>query len=258
MEIKPRRGGGSRAAAGFGAGQMPRQSSRRAAAAGVAAAVRAYGGGMDPNSGPAHSPSPSHQQQPGTAAPSAGGTSGKGGGSRRAGSSGRNSRAAESEDDEFWDDVSDEESDEGLTAWGDWNEEDDGACFGGTVLGGDYAQNDYSSLALKPDHYNRPLWVCSDGRIFLETYSPIYKQVGSALAHELDPLVADTVVLCLTLAHGCGAGQSAFPCMTGRCCIGLTFPVACMCACCVRCRPMTSSLPLLSPSVGLSPSTSMC
>lgn len=177
LEVKPRRGGGSRAAAGFSGGQMPRQSSRRAAA------VRAHGSGMDVHSGQAHSPSPSYQQQPWEAVPSAGVASGKGGGRRRAGSSGRNSRAAESEDDEFWDDVSDEESDEGLTAWGDGDEEDEGACFGGTVLGGGYAQNDYSSLALKPDHYNRPLWVCSDGRIFLETYSPIYKQVGSALAH---------------------------------------------------------------------------
>jgi hypothetical protein len=182
-EVKHRRGAGGRAAAGFSAGQVPRQSSRRAAAAGVAAAVRAYGGGMDPHSGQAHSPSPSYQQQPWEAAPSAGATSGKGGGRRCAGSKGRNSRAAESEDDEFWDDLSDEESDEGLTAWGDGDEEDEGACFGGTVLGGGYAQNDYSSLALKPDHYNRPLWVCSDGRIFLETYSPIYKQVCSALAH---------------------------------------------------------------------------
>jgi hypothetical protein len=42
---------------------------------------------------------------------------------------------------------------------------------------GDYKNNDYSSLNLKGDHFNRPLWVCSDGRIFLETYSPIYKQV---------------------------------------------------------------------------------
>lgn len=75
-----------------------------------------------------------------------------------------------------------EESDEGLTAWGGGtggvdDEDEDGACFGRTVLG-DYRDKDYSNLALKPDHYNRPLWVCSDGRIFLETYSPIYKQVG--------------------------------------------------------------------------------
>jgi hypothetical protein len=72
----------------------------------------------------------------------------------------------------------DEESEDGTAYDRGEDEEDDGACFGGTVLGGGYAQNDYSTLALKPDHYNRPLWVCSDGRLFLETYSPIYKQVG--------------------------------------------------------------------------------
>jgi hypothetical protein len=49
--------------------------------------------------------------------------------------------------------------------------------FGGVTLGGGYTSTDFTSLALKPDHYNRPLWVCSDGRVFLETYSPIYKQV---------------------------------------------------------------------------------
>jgi len=38
--------------------------------------------------------------------------------------------------------------------------------------------HDFSSLELKADHTNRPLWVCPDGGIFLETYSPIYKQVG--------------------------------------------------------------------------------
>ena len=31
-------------------------------------------------------------------------------------------------------------------------------------------------MELKIDHYNRPLWVCSDGRIFLETYFALYKQ----------------------------------------------------------------------------------
>uniref|UniRef100_A0A0D3CT86 DNA 3'-5' helicase n=1 Tax=Brassica oleracea var. oleracea TaxID=109376 RepID=A0A0D3CT86_BRAOL len=35
---------------------------------------------------------------------------------------------------------------------------------------------DFSKLELKPDHVNRPLWACADGRIFLETYSPLYKQ----------------------------------------------------------------------------------
>ena len=37
-------------------------------------------------------------------------------------------------------------------------------------------KRDFSKLELKPDHYNRPLWVCSDGQIFLETFSALYKQ----------------------------------------------------------------------------------
>jgi DNA excision repair protein ERCC-3 len=42
--------------------------------------------------------------------------------------------------------------------------------------GGDgFGDNDYSDLILKPDHTNRPLWICSDGRIFLESFSPVYK-----------------------------------------------------------------------------------
>jgi DNA excision repair protein ERCC-3 len=35
---------------------------------------------------------------------------------------------------------------------------------------------DFSTLSLKDDHRNRPLWVCPNGSVFLETYSPIYKQ----------------------------------------------------------------------------------
>lgn len=35
----------------------------------------------------------------------------------------------------------------------------------------------FTWLQLKLDHQNRPLWVTPDGRIFLETFSNIYKQV---------------------------------------------------------------------------------
>eukprot|EP00955_Chlamydomonas_euryale_P058657 357162-Chlamydomonas_euryale.AAC.4 len=38
-------------------------------------------------------------------------------------------------------------------------------------------QHAHAAVALKPDHANRPLWVTPDGRVFLETFSPIYKQV---------------------------------------------------------------------------------
>jgi DNA excision repair protein ERCC-3 len=38
------------------------------------------------------------------------------------------------------------------------------------------------------DHGNRPLWVCPDGRIFLETYSPIYKQAYDFLIAIAEPV----------------------------------------------------------------------
>lgn len=44
-------------------------------------------------------------------------------------------------------------------------------------LDGLMVETDFSDLSLKPDHSNRPLWVTPDNRIFLETFSPIYKQV---------------------------------------------------------------------------------
>ncbi|KAK2984557.1 hypothetical protein RJ640_018935 [Escallonia rubra] len=34
-------------------------------------------------------------------------------------------------------------------------------------------KRDFTKLELKPDHGNRPLWACADGRIFLETFSPL-------------------------------------------------------------------------------------
>ena len=37
--------------------------------------------------------------------------------------------------------------------------------------------NDFRDMQLKPSHHSQPLWVTPDGRIFLETYSPFYKQV---------------------------------------------------------------------------------
>ncbi|GJV56947.1 gypsy type transposase [Tanacetum coccineum] len=40
---------------------------------------------------------------------------------------------------------------------------------------------DFTKLELKPDHTNRPLWACEDGRIFLETFSPLYKHASDFL-----------------------------------------------------------------------------
>lgn len=49
-------------------------------------------------------------------------------------------------------------------------------------------KRDFSKLELKPDHFNRPLWVCSDGRIFLETFSALYKQAYDFLIAIAEPV----------------------------------------------------------------------
>ncbi|KAI7742309.1 hypothetical protein M8C21_018788 [Ambrosia artemisiifolia] len=38
---------------------------------------------------------------------------------------------------------------------------------------GEGEKKDFTKLELKADHANRPLWACADGRIFLETFSPL-------------------------------------------------------------------------------------
>eukprot|EP01101_Sappina_pedata_P000428 TRINITY_DN1048_c0_g1_i1.p1 TRINITY_DN1048_c0_g1~~TRINITY_DN1048_c0_g1_i1.p1 ORF type:complete len:120 (-),score=21.49 TRINITY_DN1048_c0_g1_i1:18-377(-) len=48
--------------------------------------------------------------------------------------------------------------------------------------------HDYHDLKLKPDHTMRPLWVCPDGHIFLETFSPIYKQAYDFLIPISEPV----------------------------------------------------------------------
>ena len=55
-------------------------------------------------------------------------------------------------------------------------------------------QHDYSRLELKLDHAQRPLWVCSDGRIFLETFSGLYKQAYDFLIAIAEPVCRYTVV----------------------------------------------------------------
>ena len=57
------------------------------------------------------------------------------------------------------------------------------------VLGAeDESFHDFSDLKLKPDHPNRPLWVCPDGRVFLETFSPVYKQAYDFLIAIAEPV----------------------------------------------------------------------
>ncbi|KAG2677215.1 hypothetical protein I3843_12G090800 [Carya illinoinensis] len=49
-------------------------------------------------------------------------------------------------------------------------------------------KRDFSKLELKPDHANRPLWACADGRIFLETFSTLYKQAYDFLIAIAEPV----------------------------------------------------------------------
>ncbi|XP_058199507.1 general transcription and DNA repair factor IIH helicase subunit XPB1 isoform X2 [Rhododendron vialii] len=53
---------------------------------------------------------------------------------------------------------------------------------------GEGKKRDFSKLELKPDHANRPLWACADGRIFLETFSPLYKQAYDFLIAIAEPV----------------------------------------------------------------------
>lgn len=48
---------------------------------------------------------------------------------------------------------------------------------------------DFSKLELKKDHASRPIWVCPDGHIFLETFSPVYKQASDFLVAISEPEV---------------------------------------------------------------------
>ncbi|CAA7036045.1 unnamed protein product [Microthlaspi erraticum] len=62
----------------------------------------------------------------------------------------------------------------------------DGIYFEGE--GGAVEETDFSKLELKADHANRPLWACGGGRIFLETFSPLYKQASDFLIAIAEPV----------------------------------------------------------------------
>lgn len=47
---------------------------------------------------------------------------------------------------------------------------------------------DFSTLNMKKDHESRPVWVCPNGRIFLEAFSPIYKQAYDFLVAISEPV----------------------------------------------------------------------
>ncbi|PRQ56830.1 putative DNA helicase [Rosa chinensis] len=54
--------------------------------------------------------------------------------------------------------------------------------------GGEGKYKDFTKLELKPDHPNRPIWACPDGRIFLESFSAVYKQAYDFLIAIAEPV----------------------------------------------------------------------
>ncbi|KEH21098.1 putative DNA helicase chromatin remodeling SNF2 family [Medicago truncatula] len=68
-------------------------------------------------------------------------------------------------------------------------DDDDDAYGGDDAYDDDEGKTkDFSKLELKPDHTNRPLWACDNGRIFLETFSPLYKQAYDFLIAIAEPV----------------------------------------------------------------------
>lgn len=58
----------------------------------------------------------------------------------------------------------------------------------GTIDQEEIKKRDFTKLELKADHQLRPLWVCADGRIFLETFSNLYKQAYDFLIAIAEPV----------------------------------------------------------------------
>ncbi|KAH9406219.1 TFIIH basal transcription factor complex helicase XPB subunit [Tyrophagus putrescentiae] len=53
----------------------------------------------------------------------------------------------------------------------------------------EYGAKDYTKeLVLREDHAVRPLWVAPDGNIFLESFSPLYKQAQDFLITVAEPV----------------------------------------------------------------------
>ena len=87
------------------------------------------------------------------------------------------------ENDDSDDDDSDDSDDDN-----DSQSEDEKATNSLWEGGTGFGENDFSDLDLKVDHPNRPLWVCSDGRIFLESFSPLYKAAYDFLIAVAEPV----------------------------------------------------------------------
>ncbi|QDZ25466.1 DNA repair helicase Rad25 [Chloropicon primus] len=53
---------------------------------------------------------------------------------------------------------------------------------------GERTSYSFLDLALKPDHRNRPVWVTPDRRVFLESFSPLYRQAYDFLIAIAEPV----------------------------------------------------------------------
>lgn len=60
------------------------------------------------------------------------------------------------------------------------------------ILGNIFQSNENAELTLKPDHANRPLWVASNGHIFLESYSPLHELAQDFLIAISEPVSRPT------------------------------------------------------------------
>jgi DNA excision repair protein ERCC-3 len=65
----------------------------------------------------------------------------------------------------------------------------------------DFGPNDHQNMLLKPDHVSRPLWICKEPpgpiplyRIFLETFSPVYKQAYDFLISIAEPICRPNLI----------------------------------------------------------------
>lgn len=51
-----------------------------------------------------------------------------------------------------------------------------------------FFQEDYTYLELKPDHATRSVWICNDGRVFMEAFSPLSSQVQDFFTTIAEPI----------------------------------------------------------------------
>jgi len=62
------------------------------------------------------------------------------------------------------------------------------SSMGGFDVNKTFGYKNFSNMVLKPDHTSRPIWVCPDQHIFLETFSPIYPQAYDFLIAVAEPV----------------------------------------------------------------------